>query len=58
MKVIWHEEEYWPVYEIIESDGSWPKNEIDIPVELVERYATAMKEFWAVQMEIRKVVGE
>ena len=58
MKLEWDEEEYYPVFQLNAAKGGWPSHEIEVPSDLFQRYNSAMSEFWAVQKEIRKIVGD
>lgn len=58
MIVEWDTEEYYPVYEIRTTNGSWPTHEIVVSDELFSRYNAAMQEFWAVQGVIRRMIEE
>ncbi len=56
MKLKWIKEEYYPVVELVEQ--SYYINEIEVSDELYTRYNAAMKEFWAVQDELYKLIKE
>ena len=53
-----NEEEWWPVYKLQPITENNYGTEVQIPQDLVDRYAWAYREFKAVQKVLRKLYGE
>lgn len=60
MKVMYDEDEWYPVYELITDKRFtyYPDCEIEVPDDLVERVAIARREFRECQRLLREIIGD